>query len=478
MPYYRVLRILLLLYAKFVSRQFTTSKAMPILFFTDIGEGGKMAFNNIFAVQQSWTFLSASDDIRCVIVLATDAGLSRFSELQGVFRDNFVLFKAPSLRGPETVGVEADRIGTFPFEAYSRSFGFNNAIFEPYHLFIFLFVIWCVGFYVRAFFPKDDLLRHAVAYLWDYDYRVPYQLTSFAPTFDYYIGFDVIMGWLHRHLGDYALAVPQLTALALTFIACNRLLKGTDVNVRLILLMFTIQYIAGRIMLGRPSIVCSSIMLGLYAYDEKLRGSTKVIVAFFMGVLYYLSFIYFVPLLLKDRKYLISLVGAGVFWLAYSNGAFVTETLAVVTSLNDQNLPVTENKTIIGFYVKMFLFSLPMIYFARQDVKTFISIIYLSLSNQVRYVETIMPLMVSFFRFMPHRLRVSPVMTLGAVFFLLVQFPWGVQQVLFEIPSMLPPASHVLTEDMNVMYQLVYKDQSLRVSPVMPTGGPIKRSRS
>ncbi len=470
MPYNRVLRIFLLLYAKFVSRQFTKFKSMPILLFTDMEEGRVLAFNNLFAVKESWTFLSSVDSVRCVVVVATDAGLSRFAELQGVFGDNFVLFKAPFLPEPGNAGVTAGPISAFPFEAYSRLFTYENVIFKPYHLFIFLLAVWCVGFYAKAFFPKDDLLRHAVAYLWDYDYRIPYQITSFEPTFDSYLGFDVIMGWLHKLLGDYALAVPQLTALALTFIATNRLLKDTDINLRLILLTFTIQYIAGRIMLGRPSIVCSSIMLTIYAYDEQLRGETKVVAGFFMGVLYYLSFIYFVPLLLKDRKYILSMTGALIFWLAYSKGAFVSETLAVVTSLNDQNLPVTENKTIIGFYFKMFLFALPMIYFGRRDLKTLFSICYLSLSNQVRYVETIMSLMVSFFRFVPDRIRVTPVMTLGAVFFMLVQFPWGVQQILSEIPARIPASSYVLTEDMNVMYQLIYKNPSLRVSPCYAYG--------
>ena len=470
MPDNRVLRIFLLLYAKFVSRQFTKFKAMPILLFTDIEEGRRLAFNNIFAVQESWTFLSSVDSVRCVVVVATDAGLARFAEMRGVFRDNFVLFKASSLPKPETAGVAAGSIGTFPFEAYSRFFTYENDIFRPYHLFIFLLAIWCVGFYAKAFFPKDDLLRHTIAYLWDYDYRIPYQFTSFMPTFDSYIGFDVIMGWLHRFLGDYALAVPQLTALTLVFFATSRLLKDTDNNVRLILLMVTIQYIAGRIMLGRPSIVCSSIMLILYAYDEELRGGTKVVTGFFMGVLYYLSFIYFVPLLLKDRKYILSMTGALIFWLAYSHGAFVPETLAVVTSLNDQNLPVTENKTIIGFYFKMFLFALPMIYFGRRDLKTLFSVCYLSLSNQVRYVETILSLMISFFRFVPDTIRVTPLMTLGAVFFLLVQFPWGVQQILSEIPARIPASSYVLTEDMNAMYQLIYKNPSIHVSPCYAYG--------
>lgn len=470
MPDNRVLRIFILLYVKFVSRQFTKFKTTPILLFTDIEEGTGLAFNNLFAIKQSWTFLSSVDDIRCVVVVATDAGLSRFAELQGVFRDNFVLFKAPWLPKPETAVVAAGSIGTFPFEAYSRLFTYENVIFKPYHLFIFLLAIWCVGFYAGSFFPKDDLLRHTIAYLWDYDYRLPYQFTSFTPTFDSYIGFDVIMGWLHRFLGDYALSVPQLTALTLTFFATNRLLKDTDNNVRLILLMFTIQYIAGRIMLGRPSIVCSSIMLILYAYDEQLRVSTKVVAGFFMGNLYYLSFIYFVPLLLKDRKYILPMTGALIFWLSYSHGAFVPETLAVVTSLNDQNLPVTENKTIIGFYFKMFLFALPMIYFGRRDLKTLFSICYLSLSNQVRYVETIMSLMVSFFRFVPDTIRVTPLMTLGAVFFLLVQFPWGVQQILSEIPARIPASSYVLTEDMNAMYQLIYKNPSIHVSPCYAYG--------
>ncbi|MEW6587338.1 MAG: hypothetical protein AB1442_17230, partial [Nitrospirota bacterium] len=185
---------------------------------------------------------------------------------------------------------------------------------------------------------------------------------------------------------------------------------------------------------------------------------------------YYLSFIYFVPLLIKDRKYLVSLAAVVIFWIAYSHGAFLSETLAVVASLKDQNLPVSENKTIIGFYFKMFLFALPMVYFGRRDLKTLFSILFLSLSNQVRYVETIMSLVVSYFRFVPARIRFTPVMTLGAVFFLFVQFPWGPQEVLSEIPAKIPDRSYVLTEDMNVMYQLIYKKPSLHVSPCYAYG--------
>ncbi|MCL4476575.1 MAG: hypothetical protein M1497_00825 [Nitrospirae bacterium] len=466
----RALRIFLLLYAKFVSRQFAKSKTMPILLFTDMEEGRRLAFNNLFAIKQSWTFLSSLDAVRCIVVVATDAGLARFAALKEVFRDNFVLFTASSLPNPVTAGVTADLIGTFPFETFSRRFQYENDIFRPYHLLIFLVVTWGVGFYVGSFFPKDDLLRHAVAYLWNYDYGIPYRFTSFTPTCDTYIGFDIIMGWLHMSLGDYALAVPQLTALVLTFTATNRLLKGIDNNIKLILLMFTMQYIAGRIMLGRPSIVCSSIMLTLYAYDEQLKGGYKVVAGIFMGILYYLSIIYFIPLLIKDRKYLISLSAAMIFWIAYSQGAFLSETFAVVASLKDQNLPVSENKTIIGFYFKMFLFALPMLYFGRRDLKTLFSILFLSLSNQVRYVETIMSLMVSFFRFVSARIRVTPVMVLGAVLLLFVQFPWGTQEVLSEIPSRMPDRSDVLTDDMNVMYQLIYRKPFLHVSPCYAYG--------
>jgi len=72
----RVLRFFLLLYAKFVSRQFTKFKNMPILLFTDMEEGRGLAFNNLFAIKESWTFLSSIGNVRCVVVVATDAGLA------------------------------------------------------------------------------------------------------------------------------------------------------------------------------------------------------------------------------------------------------------------------------------------------------------------------------------------------------------------------------------------------------------------
>jgi hypothetical protein len=316
---------------------------------------------------------------------------------------------------------------------------------------------------MKAFYPKDDLLRHTVSYLWNYDYSIPYIYTTFSPTFDLYCSFDRVMGALHQLLGENALIVPQLFSLTLTFWALARLMRNADNNITLICIMIVIQYTAGRLMLGRPSIVCSSIMLFLMAYDKEISTPVKLSAAALMSSFYYLSFIYFPPLLLVNRKYVLSLVGAICFWLIYSHGAFVSETLAVMATLNKTNARITETNTIFGFYITMIVYLLPMLYYWRKDLKTALSVLYFSLTNQVRYVETVFPLLMSFFRFV--RIRLTTPITLGIIILLLSVLPWAPQDIIEDIQTHIPDHGKVLTESMNTMYQLLFKKPSLHIAP-------------
>lgn len=464
-----IARLLLAFYVKFVSRQFVSDRSMPVILFSDCDAASSLSFNRISVVNNEWQFLAQFQCLRTLILITTPEGLDHFRKVRKLFGDNYVIFSHLPQKKDGT-DIFPPKIGSFPVPAYSSSLTYNNDVFTPAHLLAFLLTIWAIGFQLKSFYPKDDLLRHAVAYLWHYDYAIPYTATTYSPGFDFYIGFDVVMGFFHRALGSYSLVIPQYIALTLTFLATNRLLRGAANNVRVILLMFTVQYVAGRIMLGRPSVVCSSIMLILYAYDEDLPLTVRMTAALLMSSLYYLFPIYMVPLIIRDRKYLLPLGGGILFWLYYSGGNYFSEALAVVFSLSEQNMAVSENKTILSFYFKMFIFTLPMLRYWRQDVRTALSAFYLSLSNQVRYVETLLSLIISFFRYVPVKLTLTPTMTLGVIFMLLAQMPWGTQHLLTDIPGRIPNRADVLTEDMNVMYQLIYDNPSLHVSPCYAYG--------
>jgi hypothetical protein len=448
------------------SKQFLRGKRLPMYFFSDRPLKHFFCFNTITNIHNNNAFFGDKTKCLCIFFIKTPEGISELERLSTLVIRNSVIFTARSLAQATTVLPECGiaQIGSIPLPAFSADYTFPQDHFKPVHLYFLVCFFWVVGFSMKSFYPKDDLLRHTVSYLWNYDYSIPYIYTTFSPSFDQYFSFDRVMGILHQLFGEHALIVPQLFALTLTFWALAKFMRGADNNLTLICIIIVLQNTAGRLMLGRPSIVCSSIMLFLMAYNKEIHPSLKLTAAAIMSSFYYLSFIYFPPLILIDRRYILSLLAAIFFWLLYSHGAFISETSAViVATLYKGNLGITETKTILSFYLTMFVYTLPLLYYWRKDLKTVLSILYLSLTNQVRYVETIFPLLMSFFRFV--NIKISTPITLGVIIMMISVLPWAPQDMIDDIHTRIPDKSKVLTENMNTMYQLIFRNPSLHIAP-------------
>jgi hypothetical protein len=448
-----------LVYVAIVSRQFLRGSSRRVYFFTDHPRRLAFKFNNILAIQPEHSFLSRKDHGLCSFYVTTPEGLTAFKDRLQVIRDNYVLFTPSSLKVEHTAPV----IKNTPLRTYSPIYSFPHEAFKPIHLYLFLVAAWCLAFSIGSFYPRDDLLRHTIAYKWGYDYSVPYGHSTYSPPFDLYILFDAIQGGLHRVLGDIALLFPQLLALSLTFWGTEKLLRPSSANLRLVLLMFTVTVLATRFTLGRPAIVCSSIMLILYAYHDSIRPAVRYLAAALMSPLYYLFFIYLPPLIIRDRKYILSLAAGFAFWHIYSDGQYSHAVWEVVSSLGKQNLAITENNSLVGFYLCYLVFALPMLAHWRKDKKTVLSVLYLSLSNQVRYIESILPLMVSYFKH--SALKVPAVVSIGLLLYLFPKLPLKPQNISRYMPGLIPPGSMVLTEDMNTMYQVLFRNPRISISP-------------
>ncbi len=335
--------------------------------------------------------------------------------------------------------------------------------FSPWYFYLPLAALWLLKFQSGYFLPKDDLLRHAVAYNWGYDYGIPYIESVFKPFYDYYPGFDLMMGWLHRHLGDYSLVIPQLLALSLAFWGLAKMLQETDPSLKLIALALMVRLTYGRFVLGRPSALCSSLMIFLMAYNGRLPGMVKIAGSLLLSCLYQFFFIYVGPLVLYDRKHLISLFSGLAFWLLYSQGYYFSEIYSVITSLGNQNMGVAENKTIQTFYMFAWVFTLPMIKNCAKDLKTFAIVLFYSLANQVRYVETIVPLVLAFFRYV--NIKVPMSVAAGIACYLIISITPVKSPLMTEIPKHLPSGARVLSGGMGDMYQVLYRRPDLRVAP-------------
>ena len=335
-------------------------------------------------------------------------------------------------------------------------------------LYGFVILIWILKFSRWQVFPKDDLLRHIVAYKWGFDYNIPYMAVTTKPTFDYYIGFDWFFGHVHQILGDYSLLLPQVISLALLFAAVSKMMEGADPSIKVIALTLMVQLIWGRIMTGRPSLVVSSMSIVLYAYRDQLAWYLKAALGAIMASFYYMFFLYLGPLALIDRK-LLPVLAAGIMgWWFYSHGHYFSEIYHVMHSLSNQNMQVRENDTILVFFATAWIFAVPFILHFRKDIKNTALILFYCIANQVRYVETIVPLMLSYMKHI--KVRVSMTLVAGVAVYLITHIGGHDNLMLRDIPAALPPGSRVLADNMNIMYQMIYRRQDIKVAPCYAYG--------
>ena len=191
----------------------------------------------------------------------------------------------------------------------------------------------CLVLVIKPVEPADDLLRHLIAYLHQFDYRQMYIYSSF-PSFDMYIGFDMIVGCLHQVIGQYAYVVVQAVGVLIFSGAFLYLLRGVNSDLRLSLLLVALASILPRLLLGRPSSLESSLMLLGFAMgkDERIKFWLHGLLGLLMIPLYYLYPIYMIPLILVRRIYGFTLLAGLGFWHWYSNGGYWKVTGSVLLS--------------------------------------------------------------------------------------------------------------------------------------------------
>jgi len=233
---------------------------------------------------------------------------------------------------------------------------------------------------IVPFFPPDDLNRHLVAYQYGYNWRNLY-LYSKVPSYDPWIGFDVLAGFLHRLFGYYAFVVVQELNFVLFSTALYLNLRGVQNTLGLLTFAFYVYASYGRILLGRPAeFVTSLSFISLH-----LPFPFNLILGSLTAPFYWLFWMYLLPLCIFNRGYVFSVASGLVFWYLYGGAEYFSSILDLYFTLSNERIfVVSENKSVLTAVLPNLVLFWPIFYRARflfRPKDTFVFIYYLLLNQ-------------------------------------------------------------------------------------------------
>jgi hypothetical protein len=269
---------------------------------------------------------------------------------------------------------------------------------------LFAYTIFCcVYLFLFPSYPTDDILRHSVSYRLGYDLRSLYY-ESYWPSFNPYMLFDMIAGLFNEWFGIYGISVIQSIILALTVIALRKLGRDIFTPATFLLYLAICLYISDYLS-ARPKAVVNALFLLSLAYP--LISPLLMLIAV---PIYSAFWLYIPPLLVyhfsRERKTIVLLLCAVlcfglIFWLINGGGDYIVfiSNLINVRKLRSAGLDVTENISIIrGMAVYLFLFY-PYFFHAMKEKRAFLSGLYFMAVNQVRFLPSLTPIALRFFRY-------------------------------------------------------------------------------
>lgn len=346
-------------------------------------------------------------------------------------------------------------------------FGFEELSLPRYELST---VIWMFAFLVllvSATFPIDDLLRHAKAYEYGYDYGKLYAY-SWGFSFDPYFLFDSFAAFLDSHLGDAGLKVMQL--LCFIIFSAGFFLHSRDWDDRLRALVFVLLLLilGGRITLARPAVFEAFFFI----LALSLSGAPAVLFGIFMGIFYYLFPLFLIPLAFAKREYAISLVISLLFWFFLVGTPYFTDIITFFTLIiTNRAMPISENASILVVLASPFFLILLYLFLKSGRSPYTVPIALFTLINQVRFIDVIAPLLA--ISLLPKKIGLGKMRfgALESIFFI---------GILIASLSMAFPSNNldgvqiknasVLCDSMECMFNTVYMSENITISPSMEVG--------
>ena len=329
----------------------------------------------------------------------------------------------------------------------------------------FLTIHFALLSFAGGFAPKDDLARHLKAYQYGYDYSKLF-VYSFHPTYNIYWLFDHLASALYLSVGHCAATILQLIPLAITLFALFRMTKGQNKNVVSMSVILLFAFVWHRYVLARPSILVSSIFLLAHSYRNELPRFIHFLIGTLLGSLYYLFFLYTIPFALNKRiasAYIAASAASLVGWYLYSKGAYFSDIASLLHTVNvipkSKGPYFTEMRPVLA--PSIFLFGavlIPFIARAHKDFQRSLATAWFIFLNQLRYMETAVPLMLTYLGLYIKKIPAYYVVA-GVTMLFALAGPYNYDTV------KLPAGSVIFTRDTQDMNAIVTASDYVKVVP-------------
>jgi len=351
-------------------------------------------------------------------------------------------------------------------EAWYGNLMSSKAITEelPFSSIVAILCLYCLTIVAIPVMPADDLLRNLLAYTVGYDYERMFAWSS-IPKYDLYYLFDVFAGLLHRCFGFYAFIPIQLACIASFSSGYLWLLRGTNNNLRLASLVLVLHLVLPRLLLGRPAGFETGLFLIAFAAieDKRVRWWVHVLIGAIMASFYHLFWLYLLPLALMRRVYALPLAAGLAGWLWYGGSEYVDVVRGLLFAKEARPFMISEAVSSVTAILPNAYILLPLCFFWRKNLKLALSAGWFIASNQLRYMEIFIPLLVSMVRSWNYRPHLFVVISLVLVLFTSRQYQneWSAE----TFRNRFPPGSTVLDLTASAYFQILYANPGTKVAP-------------
>lgn len=316
-------------------------------------------------------------------------------------------------------------------------------------------------------FAKDDLFRHLKT--WDgerfKDYREIY-IMKWSFGFPIYPVWDVLYGISYKIFHTWSLKFWELLSMLIFLAVYTIVTSHLPQHIRLLLLIFIIDFLFIRILSAKPSNMIGFLVVLLPYLPTLIR----FLLALFIGIGYYLFFIFLIPYLdLKETRYafIISLV----FWMLWSNFNYFNEiaTFLYYTAQSRAYITINENVSSFNAFANVGLGML-IVYWLFNNL-SFINMLrglYFLLLNQIRFFDSFLLILASSIKppNIPTYYGIVAILSTLAILYQLQSLM--IDNKTFEILTF--NNTKILSINMEYMFIAVFVSENITIAPSMEIG--------
>lgn len=332
-----------------------------------------------------------------------------------------------------------------------------SSIIVAYSMLVFMYVL-----FPRE--PEYDLLRNLKGYIHNYNHDDIFAYATWTK-FDPYYFFDVFCGFFHQHIGYYSYIPIQIICLLMTGLGIFLMLRGCNKNLIFLLLLVFYYFEKGRYAEARPAMFESALLFIAIGLRDVKNRYMHIGIGIIMASFYHMFWVYLFPLIIIRRVYIIPFVLGIAGWLFYGRMDYIMFNYNNIVVYKTMRLvPVSELQPIIYMFLGLAVFCIPFIYYYKKDIKLAIIIGYFSISNQIRYFDTVSGLLLAYAKNMTFK----PTLKILIPVYLMVLFSHKpssnfAKDFQFKIED----GAKVITENYSTLFKLAYAYDNIKITPTI-----------